>query len=126
MDPLVAPIEGAQHMDVGGVQLDVAPAGNLRVKRAVYPPGFRWSTHMKPLVGTPLCKHAHLGFLARGHVAGEYEDHCAFDFVAPRVIVIEPGHDAWVVGSEPAVVIEFDAESETARRFALPEVHRHA
>ena len=47
-------------------------------------------------------------------------------FVAPRVIVIEPGHDAWVVGNEPAVVIEFDYEGETARRLGLPEMHRHA
>jgi hypothetical protein len=81
---------------------------------------------MKPIVGTPQCMHAHVGFLARGHVSGEYADHCAFDFVAPRVIVIEPSHDAWVVGNEPAVVIEFDYEGETARRFGLPEMHRHA
>jgi len=101
-------------------------AGNARVKRAIYPPGFRWSTHMKPIVGTPHCMHAHLGFLARGHIRGEYADRCAFEFTAPRVFVIEPGHDAWVVGNEAAVVIEFDAEGETARRFGLPEMHRHA
>ena len=126
MDPLIAPIPGADHQEAGGVQLDVARAGNGRVKRAIYPPGFRWSKNMKPIVGTPQCLHAHVGFLARGHVSGEYADHCAFDFVAPRVIVIEPGHDAWVVGDEPAVVIEFDYEGETARRLGLPEMHRHA
>jgi hypothetical protein len=126
MDPLLAPIPGADHQEAGGVQLDVARAGNGRVKRAIYPPGFRWSKNMKPIVGTPQCMHAHVGFLARGHVSGEYADHCAFDFIAPRVIVIEPGHDAWVVGTEPAVVIEFDYEGETARRLGLPEMHRHA
>jgi hypothetical protein len=81
---------------------------------------------MKPIVGTPHCMHAHLGFLAKGHIRGEYADGCGFEFTAPRVFVIEPGHDAWVVGSEAAVVIEFDAEGDTARRFALPETHRHA
>jgi hypothetical protein len=95
------------------------------VKRAVYPPGFRWSTHMKPIVGTPHCLHAHVGFLAQGHIRGEYSDRCGFEFRAPRVFVIEPGHDAWVVGSAAAVVIEFDAEGETARRFGIPEMHRH-
>jgi len=125
MEPLLAPIEGADHREVAGVQLDVVPTGNARVKRAVYPPGFRWSTHMKPIVGTAHCMHAHLGFLASGHIKGEYADRCAFDFTAPRVFVIEPGHDAWVVGAEPAVVIEFDAEGDTARRFGLPAVHAH-
>ena len=80
---------------------------------------------MKPIVGTPHCMHAHLGFLAQGHIGGEYADGCGFEYRAPRVFVIEPGHDAWVVGSQAAVVIEFDAEGETARRFGIPETHRH-
>ena len=126
MDSLLAPVKGADHQEVGGVRLDVARAGNARIKRAVYPPGFRWSTHMKPVVGTAHCMHAHVGFLARGHVTGEYADGCRFDYVAPQVLVIEPGHDAWVVGVDPAVVIEVDAEGETARRFGLPAKHQHA
>jgi hypothetical protein len=125
MDPLLAAISGAEHREVGGVTLDVVPAGNGRVKRVIYPPGFRWSTHMKPVVGTDLCMHAHVGFLARGHVGGRYPDGCAFDLVAPCVLVLDPGHDAWVVGDEMAVVIQFDAEGDTARRFGLPDRHRH-
>jgi hypothetical protein len=125
MDPLLAPIEGADHHKVGGVTVDVVRAGNGRIKRLVYPPGFRWSTHMKPGVGTMLCRHAHVGFLARGHVRGQYADGCAFEFVAPQVLVVEPGHDAWVVGEEAAVLIQFDAEAATASRFGLPEEHRH-
>jgi hypothetical protein len=126
MDPLVSSLEGAEHREVGGARIDIVRAGNGRVGRVIYPPGFRWSTHMKPIVGTDLCTHAHVGFLARGHVRGAYGDGCAFEFVAPQVVVIDPGHDAWVVGGEPAVLIQFDAESETARRFGLPERHRHS
>jgi hypothetical protein len=126
MDPLLASIEGADHRETGGVVLDVVKAGNGRVKRAIYPPGFRWSTHMKPIVGTSHCMHAHLGFLAKGHIRGEYADRCPFEYTAPAVFVIEPGHDAWVVGKEAAVVIEFDAEGDTARRFGVAESHRHS
>jgi hypothetical protein len=125
MDPLTGPIEGADHREVGGASVDIVRAGNGRVKRAIYPPGFRWSTHMKPTVRTDLCMHAHVGFLARGHIQGEYEDGCGFDYVAPHVVAIEPGHDAWVVGEEEAVLIQFDAEEGTARRFGLPAVHSH-
>ena len=125
MDPLLAPMEGAEHHEVAGLVVDVARAGNGRIKRIVYPPGFRWSTHMKPVVRTDYCMHAHIGFLARGCVAGEYRDGCSFEFAAPQVIVVEPGHDAWVVGDEPAVMIQFDAEEGTARRFGLPPEHTH-
>jgi len=125
-DPLLAPMSGSDHREVGGVIIDTARAANGRVKRVCYPAGFRWSTHMKPIVNTPLCMHAHVGFLARGRVRGTYADGCAFDLAAPRAVVIEPGHDAWVVGKGAAVLIEFDSESTTAERFGLPATHRHA
>ncbi len=125
MDPLLAPIPGAERREVGGATVEVVRAGNSRIKRVFYPPGFRWSTHMKPIVGTRLCRHAHVGFLARGRIRGEYADGCAYEFVAPQAVVVEPGHDGWVVGSEPAVLIQFDCEAETARRFGLPAEHRH-
>jgi hypothetical protein len=125
-DPLLAHMAGAEHREVGGVTIDTTRTANGRVKRVCYPPGFRWSTHMKPLVNTPLCMHAHVGFLARGRVRGTYADGCAFDLAAPRAVVIEPGHDAWVVGKQAAVLIEFDTESSTAARFGLPDSHRHA
>jgi hypothetical protein len=118
-------MSGADTREVGGVRVDVARAGNGRVKRMIYPPGFRWSTHMKSLVGTDLCMHAHVGFLARGRVQIRYGDGCVKDFVAPQVVAIDPGHDGSVVGDEPAVLIEFDFEGETARRFGMPDIHRH-
>src|ERR1041385_9209638 len=99
-DPLTAPIAGADHREVAGVQLDVARAGDCRVKRVIYPLGFRWSRDMKHLVGTELCQHAHVGFLARGEIHIQYADGCTRNFVAPQVVSIEPGHDGWVAGTE--------------------------
>ena len=125
-DALLAPMQGAEHRIVGGVQLDTVAAGNCRVKRVVYPTGFRWSKNMKPLVGTDLCMHAHVGFLARGQIHMEFADGCVLEFRAPQVIAIEPGHDGWVVGDEPAVVIEFDFGNDTVRSLGMPEQHSHA
>jgi hypothetical protein len=124
-DPLLGPIPGAVHHELGGVEVDVVPLANGRLKRAVYPPGHRWSTRLKPLVGTELCEHAHVGFLARGRIEGEYADGCRFAFEAPAAVVIEPEHDAWVVGDEAAVLVQVDYEGETASRFGLPDRHRH-
>lgn len=124
-DPLLAPIEKAATREIGGVQIDVVPAGEARVKRVMYPPGFRWSVHMKGIAGTDLCMHAHVGFLARGQIHIQYADGCMLEFAAPQVIAIEPGHDGWVVGDEPAVVIEFDFERDTVRRLGMPGAHHH-
>jgi hypothetical protein len=124
-DPLMAPISGATRREVGGVRLDVVQTGAARVKRMIYPAGFRWSTHMKPVVGTDRCMHAHVGFLARGSIHIQYGDGCVKEFAAPAVVAIDPGHDGWVMGSEPAVLIEFDFEGETVSRLGMPTSHRH-
>jgi len=124
-DPIIAPLKGADRREIGGVLLEVVKAGACRVKRMVYPSGFRWSTHMKTLVGTDLCMHAHVGFLVRGEVQIQYADGCTLKFTAPQVVAFEPGHDGWVVGKEAAVVIEFDFESDTIRRLGMPDAHRH-
>ena len=125
-DPLLARVKGAERRTIGGVEIEVGKAGAARVKRMVYQPGFRWSTHMKPIVGTDLCMHAHVGFLARGQIHIEYADGCILEFAAPQVVAIEPGHDGWVVGNDPAIMIEFDFEGETATRLGMPNPHRHA
>jgi hypothetical protein len=124
-DLLLTAIEGSEPRQIGHVQLDVGRAGGARVKRLIYPAGFRWSVDMKPIVGTDLCMHAHVGFLARGEIHVEYADGCSIEFAAPQVVAIEPGHDGWVVGREPAVLIEFDFESDTVNRLGMPEAHRH-
>lgn len=125
VDALTAPIKGAVRRKVGNVVLDVGPAGAARVKRMIYPAGFRWSTDMKPVVGTDLCMHAHVGFLARGRLHVEYPDGCKLEWKAPQIVAIDPGHEGWVVGDEPAVLIEFDFEGDTIERLGMPAAHRH-
>jgi hypothetical protein len=122
---LLAPMQGTEHQQIAGVQLDIAHAGAARVKRVIYPAGFHWSTHIKPVVGTDYCMHAHVGFLAHGQIHIEFPDGCRMEFAAPQAVVIEPGHDGWVVGNEPAVLIEFDFEGNTASKCGVPDCHSH-
>lgn len=124
-DPLFDAVKGALRRDIGHVQLEVGRAGAARVKRMIYPVGFRWSVDMKPQIGTDLCMHAHVGFLAHGEIHIEYADGCVIEHKAPQIVAIEPGHDGWVVGDEPVVLIEFDFEGDTVSRLGMPSAHRH-
>jgi hypothetical protein len=124
-DPLTAPIEGAERKTVGGIVCDIVRIGEARVRRTIYYPGFTWETHLKPAVTAELCMHAHVGFLARGHLEAHFPDGCRRDYVAPAVVYLEPGHTGSVVGDEEAVLIEVDFEGATAAHFGLPPVHEH-
>jgi hypothetical protein len=119
------PIEGAKHTAVGGVQVDEVPAGRARVKRVTYPPGWRWSTNMQPVTGTEWCMHAHVGFIAQGAIAVAYADGCTEEFRAPAAVVIEPGHDGWVLGDEDVVLIQVDCGPDTVARLGLVGAHHH-
>ncbi len=118
------PLPGATTRTIGGVTVDEVAAGGGRVKRLVYPAGWRWSTDMRPVSGTARCMHAHVGFLARGRIAIEYPDGCRVDFAAPAVIAVPPDHDGWVVGDEAAVLIQFDWAGDTVAKLGVAE-HRH-
>jgi hypothetical protein len=124
-DPLLAPMPEAEHQTFGPVEIDVVRTGDARVKRSVYPPGMRWSTDLRPLVGTDSCQHAHVGFLARGRLHFEYADGCVVDLAAPAGVDIAPGHDAWVVGDEAAVLVEVDFVGDTVARLGVAPEHRH-
>jgi hypothetical protein len=122
---LLAAVRGAEHRYIGHVRLDVGRAGAARVKRMIYPPGFHWAKDMKPITGTELCMHAHVGFLVHGEIHIEYADGCIVEHKAPHVIAIDPGHDGWVVGKEPVVMIEFDFEGDTVAKLGMPAEHKH-
>ena len=92
---------------------------------SVCAPGIWHFKDLKPLVGTPACLHAHVGFLAHGSLAFEYADGCRVDVTAPAVVNIAPGHDAWVVGDERAVLIEVDYQGDTVARVGVEAEHHH-
>jgi hypothetical protein len=123
--PLLAPLTDADHQTFGPVAIDVVRVGEARIKRSVYPVGMRWSVDLRPLVGTERCEHAHVGFLAAGSLDFEYPDGCRVSLSAPAVVDVAPGHDAWVSGDAPAVLIEVDFEADTVGRLGVAGEHHH-
>ena len=105
--------------------VDEVEAGRGRVKRVIYPPGWRWNRDMAPVTGGDLCMHAHVGFLVSGRIDVVYSDGCVEVYEGPQVVAVAPGHDGHVVGEQPAVLIEFDFEGDTLERFGMPPAHRH-
>jgi hypothetical protein len=118
-DTLLDPVNGGENREVGGVQINMTRAGNGRIRRVIYPSGFRWSKDMKGIVGTERCMHAHVGFIVRGQIGIEYADGRRETFTAPQAVVIGPGHEGWVSSDGPAVMIEVDFEADTVRQFGL-------
>ena len=91
--------------------------GSLAIGRAVLEPGWRWSTDIKPAVGTELCELHHLHVLLAGRMAFRTEEAETHEFAPSDVMDIPPGHDAWVVGDEPVVLLDI---SGNVSDFGLP------
>lgn len=97
-------------------QMNIVRMGGTTVARATLEPGWRWSACIKPIVGTESCQMLHVGVVQSGRMHVEHEDGSQEDLLPGQAYVIEPGHDAWVVGDEPYVAFEF--ERRTAEEFA--------
>jgi len=85
------------------------------IGRAVYEPGWRWSTAMAAIAGTASCQLHHLGYSISGLMHVVHEDGQVIDIPPASVYEIPPGHDAWVVGDDPWVTVEWTS----ARTFGL-------
>ena len=90
--------------------------GGLTVSDDIQQPGWRWSTHVRPIVGTEWCQVHHVGVILGGHVHFLLEDGTEFEAGPMSLIDIPAGHDAWVVGDEPVETIAWTG----ARGFLAP------
>lgn len=79
--------------------------GEMVVGRLTLEPGWRWSTHMQPVAGTPSCRFHHVGVALSGLMHGRMDDGTEFDVRPGDVFDVPPGHDNWIVGDEPMVAV---------------------
>ncbi len=95
--------------------LDVLTVGSSDIGRLVLSPGWRWSEHVKPVARTDLCEAPHFQYHVSGTLRIQMADGTEFDAVAGDVTSLPSGHDAWVVGDEQVVAIDWSGASEYAR-----------
>lgn len=82
---------------------------------ATMEPGWRWSEHVKPIAGTDSCQAAHLGYVVSGRIKTVMDDGTEAEIGPGEVCSIAPGHDAWVIGDEPCVLIDFAGMQDYAK-----------
>ena len=96
-------------------QADLIKIGDSEIGRLTLQPGWRWSEHVKPLAGTEWCEAPHFQYHVSGTLRIRMTDGTEFDAVPGDVTALPQGHDAWVVGDEPVVVVDWCGASNYAK-----------
>ena len=99
--------------DKGYVELLTLGTGTAG--RATCEPGWRWSEHVKPIAGTESCRINHLGIVLSGRLHWAMDDGTEAETSTGEVFAIPPGHDAWVIGDESCVFVDFAGMEVYAR-----------
>ena len=95
-------------------KIETVTVAGITLMRETLQPGWRWSEHVKPVAKTESCQKRHLKYIVSGRQKIVMNDGTEVELVPGDFAVIEPGHDAWVVGDEPNVLLEMAAiESST-------------
>jgi hypothetical protein len=90
--------------------------GDQTIGRGTFEPGWRWSNNVKPIAGTDSCQVSHLAYVVSGRMGIRMDDGTEVEVAAGDVFACPPGHDAWVVGDQPCVAVDFGEFGEYAKR----------
>lgn len=111
----------------GRVAVEIVELAGAALARVTHEPGWRWTAHSAAEAGAPRCPKRHVGVVVSGRLAVELADGSGYVAGPGDAVSIPPGHDAWTVGDEPAVLVELvsPAPLEAARPWVgrLPPVN---
>lgn len=96
-------------------RMDLVNLAGVTVGRAQFEPGWRWSKDVKPIAGTDSCQAAHTGYVLAGRMHVVMDDGTEAEAGPGDAVVISPGHDAWIVGDEPCVMLDWSGSADYAR-----------
>lgn len=97
-------------------RMELITLGGVTLGRATFEPGWRWSECVKPIAGTDSCQVAHLGYVVSGRMHVVMDDGTEGDAGPGDLAEIAPGHDAWIVGDEPCVMLDFQGAAGYAKK----------
>lgn len=102
-----------RSFDKGKIQ--VVTIGDVTLGKFVLEPGWKWSTSVKPVVKTESCQLHHTGYIISGKMKVRMNDGTEADLGPGDLAIVPPGHDAWVVGNEPCVGVDFTGAKTYAK-----------
>ncbi|WP_314194255.1 cupin domain-containing protein [uncultured Arthrobacter sp.] len=108
--------EETRPFEDGKGQLQLVHMEGGGVGRATFEAGWRWSQHVKPIAQTDSCQAAHKGYFVSGRMKVVMDDGEEMEYGPGDFAIIPPGHDAWTVGDEACVVIDWQGFSDYAKR----------
>jgi hypothetical protein len=97
-------------------QAEVLRVAGADVGRLVLKPGWRWSNDVKPIAKTESCQAPHFQYHVSGRLHIRMDDGTEFDAGPGDVTSLPSGHDAWVLGDEPVVLVDWFGASNYAKR----------
>lgn len=104
-----------RRFEDGKGRLDLLNTDSGPVGRAVFEPGWQWSQHIKPIAQTDSCEAAHVGYIVSGRLKIVMDDGESIEAQPGDFIQVDPGHDAWVLGDEPCVVLDWQGYGDFAK-----------
>ena len=96
--------------------------GDTTLTRVTLQPGWKWSEHVRPMVHTDTCQAQHIQYVISGRLRVRMDDGEQLDLAPGDFVIISPGHDAWVIGDEPFVAVDFSPDMKT---YAQPSGEEH-
>lgn len=102
-----SPDKADETRDFPKGRLDVLELPGLTFGRSRFEPGWKWSESVGPIAGTASCQFHHYGYVVQGRLHIRMDDGTEAEAGPGDAFVCDPGHDAWVVGGEAAVVLDF-------------------
>ena len=111
----IASPDEVREMKDGMGRVELVDLGSGLVARASFEPGWKWSEHVKPIAGTDSCQAAHVGYVISGRMKIVMDDGEEAE-VGPGDFMTEaPGHDAWIIGDEPCVMLDWQGMADYAK-----------
>jgi len=96
-------------------KVELIKFGDAMVGRATFMPGWKWSTSVKPLAKTESCEAPHFQYHVSGVLRVKMDDGTEYDCKPGDISYLPSGHDAWVIGDEPVVTIDFQGMLDYAK-----------
>ena len=97
-------------------KIELVDIGGRMIGKATFEPGWKWSQHVKPIAKTEWCEAPHFQYIVSGTLHVTMSDGTETDIKPGSVSTLAAGHDAWVVGDEPVVAIDFQGMVDYAKK----------